>query len=396
MAGIGMGWFAKKMKGRKDKKEQDRLDRIEEERREDERITRQGAQGPPRFTGDGNPSPRRHSTRPSMTQDSEFSSMLDDPHVRPGSSIPPIPAGMGAAGGMAAAAAMAQAQSRSKQNIADSRQHIEPVSMPSLPHDPQGILHQESESEDYVSQGGGVHRRPSERRRREGEEAAAAAVAAATTLAAREDRRRKNRSQDDPQGITSPAVSVKVKPHGDKNGNVTLRRLTEQEAAAERKARGGEGSRRRADSMSSLSGTDTGASRRRYRRDDRSRRTGSAGESGAERTAESASEARAGKRVEQSQASSPPIMAPLNPPSPAFAGGRKPKDSAYYSGRAEGSGLGGPSGPGRGSTGSPESHGTWSGMSPAESLEGAAERSRRRKERNQRQSVSGVGKVDFT
>jgi hypothetical protein len=144
--------------------------------------------------------------------------------------------------------------------------------------------------------------------------------------------------------------------------------------------------------MSSLSGTDTGTSRRRYRREDRERRE--------------ADEIAAEKRAE---AGAPPVMAPLSPPNPAFAGGRRPKDSAYYSGRPGSAGTGaGPSGSGYaagsgvggGSVGSPESHGTWSGMSPGSgrgSGEDAAERRRRRRlERSQRGTAGTTGTVDFT
>jgi hypothetical protein len=248
--------------------------------------------------------------------------------------------------------------------------------MPPPQSDAQGA-HQdalESGSENYVSAGGRPHRRHSSRRRREGEAAAVAATAAAATLAAEEERRRRHsrsRSHSRPPGsdVVSPPVSVKVKMHGDRHQNVTLRRLTEEEAAAEREAKRGERRRRRADSVSSLSGTDTGASRRRYRRDDRE---GSA------------------------PPPPPPEMAPLSPPNPAFAGGRRPKDSAYFSGRPAGEGPVGAS-----TLGSPESHGTWSGMSASEgtgpggSSVNPAERRRRR--RLERQRVGGQGNtVDFT
>jgi hypothetical protein len=369
LAGLGIGWFAKKMKDRRDKKEEDRLDRLEEERIEEQRIARQRSSArPPRFTGDGLGSPRRQRHRESRTHDSEFSSVLDDPHeIRPGA-IPPIPAGLaGAAGGAMAAAAMSQ--SRSKQDV------TERVNMPPIPPDPQGVLHQESGSEQYFSSGGAQHRRHSSVRRREGEEAAAAAAAGAAGLAAEEEarRRRRSRSRAESQGAPDP-VSVKVKMHGDKDQNVTLRRLTEQEAAAEREVRRGSRSRRRADSASSLSGTDTAASRRRYRREDRQRRDEVA--------------------AEQSVTGPPPAMALLSPPNPAFAGGRRSKESAYYSARPEASVAGSKLGS-MASIGSPESHGTWSAMSPgsAGGEDAAAERRRRRRlERNQRPA----GTVDFT
>jgi hypothetical protein len=355
-AGLGLAWVAKKFKDRRDRKEQDRI--IEEERiqREDGR----------KYTGDGFPASRRQGRRGSRTESSDVSSVITDPHhIRPGA-IPPIPAALG---GAAAGAAMSQ--SRSRHDI------TEQVVMPPAPPDPHGVVYQESGSEQYYSSGGAPHRRHSSRRRREGEEAAAAAVAGAAGLAAEEEmRRRRSRSrQSQADAVASPPVSVKVKYHGDRDRNVTLRRLTEEEVAAEKAARRGH-RRRRADSLSSISGTDTATSRRRYRREDRERRE--------------ADEIAAEKRAE---AGAPPIMAPLSPPNPAFAGGRRPKDSAYYSGRPGSAGVAGPSGSGvgGGSVGSPESHGTWSGMGS----EDAAERSRRRRlERRQRGSET-AGTVDF-
>ncbi|KAK0106565.1 hypothetical protein ONS96_004186 [Cadophora gregata f. sp. sojae] len=364
LAGLGLGWFAKKMKDRRDRKELDRLDRLEAQRIEDERLARHGAT-PSRLTGDGFPnSGRRYQRRPSIAHSSELSSIIDDPHaIRPGAIPPPLVPPPFQPGPIATD----MEARRSRYDV------TQPVSMPPLPHDPQGILHQEeSGSEAYMSAGGHPHRRHSSRRRREGEIAAAAAVAEAASLAAKEEaRRRRSRSRGGHTSgdIVSPPVSVKVKVHGDKDRNVTLRRLTEQEAAAEREARRSDRRRRRADSLSSLSGTDTGPSRRRYRREGSVRRDNTP----------------------------PPAMAPLNPPAPPFAGGRKPKDSAYYSGRPSEPG-GSPAGLPAGSIGSPESHGTWSAMSPSveggDGAEAAAERRRRRRlERNQRNQT---GTVDFT
>ena len=369
-AGLGVAWVAKKLRDRRERKEQERV-------AEEERIQREEGR---RYTGDGFPASRRHGRRGSRTESSDLSSVINDPHqIRPGA-IPPIPAALG---GAAAGAVMSQ--SRSRHDI------TEQVAMPPAPPDSHGILHQESGSEQYFSSGGAPHRRHSSRRRREGEVAAAAAVAGAADLAAEEEmRRRRSRSRhSQSEAVISPPVSVKVKMHGDRDRNVTLRRLTEEEAAAEREARRGH-RRRRADSLSSLSGTDTATSRRRYRRDDRERRE--------------ADEIAAEKRAE---AGAPPVMAPLSPPNPSFAGGRRPKDSAYYSGRPGSAGVGasGPSaypagsGVGGGSLGSPESHGTWSAMSPgsARGSDDAAERRRRRRlERNRERGPGTAGTVDFT
>ncbi|CZS93149.1 hypothetical protein WAI453_000861 [Rhynchosporium graminicola] len=364
LAGLGLGWFAKKMKDRRDKKEEERLDRIDRERMEEEKLAHHG-NTPSRLIGDGTPySGRRPQRRPSIAESSELSSIITDPHiVRPGA-IPPSNVPPPFQPGPIATDMEAR---RSRYDVV-----TEPVSMPPIPHDPQGILHvEDSGSEAYVSAGGRPHRRHSDRRRREGEIAAAAAVAEAASHAAREEaRRRRSRSRTGQTDIVSPPVSVKVKVHGDKDRNVTLRRLTEQEAAAEREARRSDRRRRRADSLSSLSGTDTATSRRRYRREEGSRRGHSP----------------------------PPAMAPLNPPAPPFAAGRKPKDSAYYSGQP------GASSPAAalpaGSIGSPESHGTWSAMSPSvdggDGAEAAAERRRRRRlERNQR-GQTATATVDFT
>ncbi len=51
LAGLGVGWFAKKMKDRKDKRDEDRWRREEEDRRAGARD--------PRYTGDGYSSPPR-------------------------------------------------------------------------------------------------------------------------------------------------------------------------------------------------------------------------------------------------------------------------------------------------------------------------------------------------
>lgn len=376
LAGLGLGWFAKKMKDRRDRKELERLDRLEAERVEQERLARTG-NTPSRLTGDGAPPSRRRGRMDSVTQSSDISSLIDDPHtVRPGG-IPPVPSAL--ASTVVTGAGAGINQSRSRHDITDTV-----VSMPPAPPDPHGVLHEESGSEAYNSAGGHPHRRHSERRRREGEAAAAIAAAGAASLAAEEEaRRQRSRSRvGDPAaasgGVASPPVSVKMQIHNDKDRRVTLRRLTEQEAAAEREAKRSE-RRRRRDSLSSLSGTDTATSRRRYRRDAAS---GVGGGSAAPSVAVTPAP--------------PPMMEPLSPPNPAFAGGRRPKDSAYYSGRP---GEPGPSGLAGGSgIGSEKSHGTWSAMSQsvsgADTVDPAERRRRRRLERNK--SGAGPGTVDFT
>jgi hypothetical protein len=170
---------------------------------------------------------------------------------------------------------------------------------------------------------------------------------------------------------SSQPVSVKLKMHDDRDRNVTLRRLTEEEARA------AAGSRARADSDTSLSGMESpSAGRNRYRRDNSTQR-------------------RAERRVEAEDK-----LAPLSPPNPAFAKGRRAKDSAYYSGAQSGPGpsgatpAAGQTATSLGSFASPESHGTWSGVSASPSgpdkpaASAADNRRRRRLERRRGSSAA--------
>ncbi|KAK8111544.1 Integral membrane protein [Apiospora kogelbergensis] len=248
LAGLGLGWFAKKLAGRKDQKvDADR--RYEEERRD-------GRHGS-RYTGDGYDSPTRKPSRrytapagtaTTMTGDSDFSSVID---TRPA----------GAAHG----------------------------DMPPIPPDPHGLLHRDESviNDGYASASGGPQRRHSSRRRRDGSAAAAAAAASASVLAAEEDDRRRRRRDRSSSRAPSQPVSVKVKYHDDRDRNVTLRptqsaaylavkELAVADVTAETPAPTGQ-------SQTCMGGRPMGGD-------------------------------------------------PLSPPTPAFAGGRRPaKDSAYYS-----------------------------------------------------------------
>lgn len=406
LAGLGLGWFAKKVKDRRDRKEEDRLRLEDEERR--------AGQHSPRYTGDGyghnTPPRRRDSRRQSMplapppkigvepSQISEESSLIEprplsgryDPplnpmapadynqyHAPPPPSGPvPPPVGQYSQYPSAPPPPPAGIVPMPEGNASHSRHSFaEPVVMPDMPPDPQGILARDSGSDSYLSR----RERRSESRRRAGEAAAVAAASSAGMLAAEEEAQRRAEEERTGSRGRTPPVSVKVKVHDDKDRNVTLRRLTEEEAIAARRAR-----RKRNDSASSLSGSEVAASgsRSRYRRDTSRRRA-------AEEAAES-------------------VVEPLSPPQPSFAAGKRPKDSAYYSGAPAG-----PAGttPAAGATvstlASPGSHGTWSGMSPvgtpapgvpgpSEASAAVSERRRRRRmeRRNERPAASGT--VDFT
>lgn len=412
LAGLGLGWFAKKMKDRRGSKNEGRVNE-EEQRLRFEEEERRAGQHQPRYTGDGysqNTPPRRHSRRQSLrpaapirvaTEAShlteEESSLIEtrplSGYDAPGLSgqnyqqyqpPPPGPVSPPAAQ-YTAHTPMAPPPPPSIPVPVDNASYartesrhsfVEPAVMPVIPDDPRGILARESETDSY-----GSHRdRRSESRRRAGEAAMAAAASSAGMLAAEQEAQRRVEEERGAARGRTPPVSVKVKVHDDKDRNVTLRRLTEEEAMAARRAR-----RRRADSVSSMSGSEVASgSRSRYRRDASRRRAEEVGEG----------------RVE-----------PLSPPQPAFAGGKKPKDSAYYSGPPP---IPGPSGtqPGAGATvsslASPGSHGTWSGMSPvgtpgvpgpseaASATASAADRRRRRRQERRNDRPAATGTVDFT
>lgn len=416
LAGLGLGWFAKKMKDRREQKEEERM-RIEDEERRAGRYS-------PRYTGDGySNSPRRESRRASIrpagpprrttspSRLTEESSLIEPRPLSGYESHPPLePLPTGGYRPPAAAAGPAPPPVGQYANMGSApapgivpvpmdtgghsrtHSHQSIVDMPAMPPDPHGVLHtaKSSETESYLSR----RERRSESRRRAGDDAAAAAAASAAHLAAEQEAQRRVESDRETSKDRTPPVSVKVKVHDDKDRNVTLRRLTEQEALAARRAR-----RQRTESLSSLSGSEApgGSSRTRYRRDTSRRR---AAEEVAEHRAESS-------------------LSSLPQPTPAFAGGKKPKDSAYYSGQPLA--QAGPAGmtPAAGATvstlasiQSPGSHGTWSGMSPAgpsavggvpaagqseaSGTASAADRRRRRRLERQAARPGASGTVDFT
>ncbi|KAI2636472.1 hypothetical protein GGS26DRAFT_549232 [Hypomontagnella submonticulosa] len=394
LAAIGLGWFAKKMKDRRDQRADEERRRLEDERRDGQHGSR--------YTGDGYSTPTRSSRRrpppasaptaTSYTAES-VSSVLEA--VPPGRSTvgPPMPPyGAGGAPPVPVAPvpvprpgshsrshshSHSHSLSRSRHSRSGSRPRNDgipdPVTMPPMPPDPHGVLHpirQESGSESYASTGGRMHRRHSSRHSR-GEEAAAvgAAAGAAGVAAEEEERRRRDRSQTPGQ-----PVSVKVRYHDDRDRNITLRRITQEEAAETRRTPRG-----RSDSVSTLSESEAPTSRRRYRRDSSSHRT--AEEAAAERL----------------------VSEPLSPPTPAFAGGRRGgKDSAYYSGQPGPSGGNPLAGQTVSSIGGTESHEGWSAMSPSpggppgappSTAPSAADRRRRR--RLERRDQRPGNTVDF-
>ena len=253
VAGLGaVGLIRNIFNKRRDRKEEQRREReMEEERRR--RANDQ------RLTGDG--FPRRGGRQGSRTASSDLTSTTDDDHPRHDSGLPPpFPAGLYPP--PTPGAPVIGAPIPGPPQGASAPPPTAPVHMPPIPSDPQGLFHPESSgSEAYVSAGGRQHRRHSGRQAA----AAAAAGAAAGIAAAEASSSRRDRHHHDSAGEGSPAsqpVSLKVKMHSD-GRHVTLRRLPEEEAAAQRearrKSRDRKGGRRR--SGSSLSGTDGGGDR---------------------------------------------------------------------------------------------------------------------------------------
>lgn len=410
LAGLGLGFLAKMGKDRRDKREEERL-RDEEDRRRDEEEDRRAGRRVSRYTGDGYPSPSRRESRrrphrprppPSGVTMTETSILSGESSIEPRGNTPydpappgtrpppaaiPVPppapptaSGPGAAAPPVPIPVPIPVPPAGTNSGHPSRYDVtEPVSMPPMPADPHGLLHHDSASEAaYDSPSGQQHRR-----RREGEAAAAAAAASASLLAAQEDEERRRRGErPSTSGLgqehtppANPPVSVRVRVHDDRDRNITLRMLTDEEARREQQRRS-----RRADSVSSISGgaggggaggggggeDTTPTNSRRYRRD-----SSRGSRSQSRRRAEAAAE----QRVERDDESS--LVPPLSPPNPAFArrtgggGGPGNKDSAYYSGQL---GQPGPSGavPAAGATvsslgGSPGPAGTGlgSGLGPA-------------------------------
>ncbi|PHH66042.1 hypothetical protein CDD81_567 [Ophiocordyceps australis] len=356
MSGLGLGWIARRVAERRARKLEEQKLREEEEMRNGTQISR--------FTGDGYPSPtRRHSRGPGMARrsagrgrDGDYSdvsqttmdqgpssgrvNMPMPPHPATESPIAPVPV-----------------PNRPTSSQFQSRHDIENVSMPPMPPDPQGIL-RSAAGRSYISSTDG--RRPPQAdaaRRRRALERSEAVSAARSGSSVRGDERAQRERHESPQ---SQPVSVKLKVHDDRERNVTLRRLTEQEARAARSH----------DDESSLSGMDSPTNNgRRYRR-----------ESSGQRRAEMEAERRA-EAEEQDQ------LAPLSPPNPSYARGSGAGRRGGYAGTPgtapAGAGLTVPS-----TVGSPESLGTVSMSGADQGATDSAANDRRRRRRQERRAAA--------
>ncbi|KAF3004106.1 hypothetical protein E8E13_004077 [Curvularia kusanoi] len=208
-----LGFMKHTWNKRKNRKEDARIEDLRQQDIEEEKMARANSTRR-RFTGDGAP-PRRHNGPPStIYSETEISGMT--PSVaRPSGAHPPT--------------------------LTSS------TAGPSVLRPADNTIISDSGSEAYISPGGRSHRRHRN-------SAGAAALAGGAVAAASGSPSRRRNSRD--ESIASPPVSVKVKMHND-GRHVTLRRLNEEEAAAEREARRRERQRRtRTGSMSSLSQLD--------------------------------------------------------------------------------------------------------------------------------------------
>lgn len=203
-----------------------RRQRKEDRRLEEERMHRAGSQN--QYTGDGF-SPKRHrpNRRASQTSTDFTGSIIDDRHRRPGGNATgPILGGVGAA----SAAALAD-RNRIRPPGTDPPVIAGPSTMPAdippLPPTHRSDV-DSSGSEAYTSQ---PHRRNHRR-----DEAASGPAGAVLGAAAAGSRRRRSSRTQNTDSMESPPVSLKVKMHND-GRHVTLRRLTEEEASAQREER---------------------------------------------------------------------------------------------------------------------------------------------------------------
>lgn len=218
VATLGVLGFLKHSLGkRRNKKEDERTEALRQHDLEEERMARANSNRR-KYTGDG--IPRRN--RPLSTDYSESDITGMTPSLARPDTRPPMESTIGAS--------------------------TAPIRPP-----PHADVLSESGSEAYNSAGGRAHRRHHDSGGLLGPALAggAAATAISTGSPSRRDNSRRRNSRE--SGVASPPVSVKVKMHND-GRHVTLRRLNEEEAAAEREARRKERQRRnRNGSRSSVS-----------------------------------------------------------------------------------------------------------------------------------------------
>ncbi|KAF2477285.1 uncharacterized protein BDR25DRAFT_277048 [Lindgomyces ingoldianus] len=226
IAALGVAGFLKhQWSKRRNRKEDAHVEAIRTQDIEEERMARANSQRR-KYTGDGMAPPRRNRPPSTILSEDEISGTTP---ALSRHNIPPPPR-----------------STTNVTNVETTTAGPSTIPMPPAPPDPHGILHDSTSDIGHV------------RRHRAGASAAlAGGVAAAAASAGSPSRRDTSRQRSSREGsVASPPVSVKVKMHND-GRHVTLRRLNEEEAAAEREARRRDRQRRnRNGSVSSLSNLD--------------------------------------------------------------------------------------------------------------------------------------------
>ena len=251
-AGGAMVAMRQLFKSRRQKKEERRVEEVRNKRLEEEKLARENSQR--RYTGDGITPPQRiRNNGIGSPGSSDFSgSIVEDRNRRPrmGSALPVAGVGAAAAGALADRDRIRPVGQDPVIQVPGGPP-VFPTNIPPIPPTHRADL-ESSGSEVYTTASG----RP--RHRHHLRDEAAAGMAGAALGAAAADGTRRRHSGRNTDSLESPPVSLKVKMHND-GRHVTLRRLTEEEAIAQREARRLEnraagGRRRRNSSISSGSG----------------------------------------------------------------------------------------------------------------------------------------------
>lgn len=383
-----LGLLRAAFKGRRDKKERRRVDELRRQEIEEERVARQGAHRQ-RYTGDG--FPRRGGRRGSITS-TDYTSVTPsvvNPRPHHHGIPPPLPTAnlqqSEVIAGRVMAAPVVNPTSTAPNPV------VPPIPMPAAPPDPQGILHESSGSDVFVATDGRNHHR-----HRSATDAAALGAAAGIAAGIATNRTSSSQQQSG-DSVATPPISVKVKMHGD-GRHVTLRRLSEQEAAAERDVRrreqnnmaSGNRRHRRRDSGSDLSGLEQGDRWRRVEAMERRQAEEMQREQQAAAAAAAANTTAPPPPPAGISAPPPGISAPPHPPPPQYQQQAFPPPPAAF---PQNVGLVPPPPIPAAVGGPPGSVGSPGTVTTDASGDYASRRNRRRAERNANRRPAGT--VDF-
>ncbi|EON63331.1 hypothetical protein W97_02558 [Coniosporium apollinis CBS 100218] len=268
IAALGVAGFLRhKFTQRRDRKEERRVAEVRQREQENERIVRDNSRRQRRHTGDGAP---RHSSRDTRRTSLPESSAItgSNPELSRHTLRPPplpttntrLPTGDVPTLGNRTVVfdGIPAGGTTLPPNTTLAPTTTAPVFVPPATYDPPVTTYNTASAPGpYIPRTNGPN--PNNNMLQDVAAAAAAGAAAGAAGAAANSSRHRStsrqRSSNGEGSVGSPPVSVKVKMHND-GRHVTLRRLNEAEAAAERDTRRRERHRRRAGSLSSVSGND--------------------------------------------------------------------------------------------------------------------------------------------